>query len=63
MIQKGTYKEIKKDPLSKIIREDTNVINSSKLIIEKMFKFFIQVSNLQYLNNMLYQKYINWDTT
>lgn len=47
MIQEGRYKEIKKNLLSKMIRKATNVINSSKLIIEEKFKFFIKVSNSQ----------------
>lgn len=45
MIQEGPYKNIKRNLLSKMIKEVTNVINSSKLIIEEMFKFFIKVSN------------------
>lgn len=47
MINNGPYKEIKKNPLSKMIRETTKIINNSKLIIEEKSRFFIKTPNPQ----------------
>jgi len=43
MISDGPYKEIKKNPLSKMIREPTKIMNNSKLIIEDKSKNFIKI--------------------
>jgi len=47
MINYDPYKEIKKNPLNKIIRESIKIINNSKLIIEERSRFFIKASNPQ----------------
>lgn len=41
MIDESSYKELKKNLFSKIIRESTAIINNLKLIIEEKRKYFI----------------------
>jgi hypothetical protein len=47
LIETGPYKELKKDPLNKMIRETNNIINSSKIVVEEKSRFFVKVQNPQ----------------
>lgn len=47
LINTGPYKELKKNPLSKMVREATKIINNSTTIIEEKSRFLVKIQNPQ----------------
>jgi hypothetical protein len=47
LINTGPYKELKKNPLSKMVREATKIINNSTTIIEEKSRFIVKIQNPQ----------------
>jgi len=47
LINTGPYKELKKNPLSKMVREATKIMNNSTTIIEEKSRFLVKIQNPQ----------------